>query len=72
LAFVGTASAPLSTNFYTARIDHEITKKWHSMAAIPYYQTGGLRRTGAQYDLRSGTPKATSTAPTDRDTIIAD
>ncbi len=72
LGFVGTASAPLSTNFYTARIDHEITKKWHFNGSYTYYQTkvvsGGQ---GAQYDLRSGTPKATSTAPTDRDAIIA-
>jgi hypothetical protein len=72
LGFVGTASAPLSTNFYTARLDHEITKKWHFNGSYTYYQTkvvsGGQ---GAQYDLRGGTPKATSTAPTDRDAIIA-
>jgi len=72
LGFVGTASAPLSTNFYTARFDHEITKKWHFNGSYTYYQTkvvsGGQ---GAQYDLRGGTPKATSTAPTDRDAIIA-
>ena len=72
LGFVGTAAAPLSTNFYTARFDHEITKKWHFNGSYTYYQTkvvsGGQ---GAQYDLRSGTPKATSTAPTDRDAIIA-
>src|SRR5215472_13584180 len=72
LGFVGTASAPLSTNFYTARIDHEVKKNWHFNGSYTYYQTkvvsGGQ---GAQYDLRSGTPKATSTAPTDRDAIIA-
>lgn len=72
LGFVGTASAPLTTNFYTARFDHEITKKWHFNGSYTYYQTkvvsGGQ---GAQYDLRSGTPKATSQAPTDRDAIIA-
>ena len=72
LGFVGTASAPLSTNFYTARFDHEITKNWHFNGSYVYYQTkvvsGGQ---GAQYDLRGGAPKATSTAPTDRDAIIA-
>jgi hypothetical protein len=72
LGFVGTAGAPLSTNFYTSRFDHEITKKWHFNGSYTYYQTivvsGGQ---GAQYDLRGSTPKATSTAPTDRDAIIA-
>ena len=72
LGFVGTASAPLSTNFYTARLDHEIKKNWRFNGSYTYYQTkivsGGQ---GAQYDLRSGTPKATSKAPTDRDAIIA-
>jgi Carboxypeptidase regulatory-like domain len=70
--FVGTATAPLSTNFYTARIDHEVTKKWRFNGSYTYYQTkvvsGGQN---AQYDLRSGTPQATSKAPTDRDAIIA-
>jgi hypothetical protein len=72
LGFTGTAGAPLSTNFYTTRFDHEITTKWHFNGSYTYYQTkvvsGGQ---GAQYDLRGGTPKATSTAPTDRDAIIA-
>ena len=72
LGFIGTASAPLSTNFYTGRLDHEVKKNWHFNGSYTYYQTkivsGGQ---GAQYDLRSGTPKATSTAPTDRDAIIA-
>lgn len=72
LGFRGSALTPLSTNFYTGRFDHQVTKKWQLNASYLYYQTkvvsGGQ---GAQYDLRSGTPKATSTAPTDRDAIIA-
>ena len=72
LSFTGTAVTPLKTNFYDGRIDHEITKKWHFNGSYIYYQTlvtsGGQ---GAQYDLRSGTPKATSQAPTDRDAVIA-
>ena len=72
LGFTGVGVTPLSTNFYTGRIDHEITKKWHFNGSYTYYQTlvvsGGQ---GAQYDLRGGTPKPTSTAPTDRDAVIA-
>jgi len=72
LSFTGTAVTPLKTNFYDGRIDHEITKKWHFNGSYIYYQTlvtsGGQ---GAQYDLRGGTPKATSQAPTDRDAVIA-
>lgn len=72
LGFRGTALTPLSTNFYDGRFDHEINKKWHFNGSYLYYQTkvvsGGQ---GAQYDLRGATPIATSTAPTDRDAIIA-
>lgn len=72
LGFHGTASAPLSTNFYTLRSDHQINAKWRFNGSYTYFQTkqvsGGQ---GAQYDIRGGTAKATSTAPTDRDAIIA-
>lgn len=72
LGFHGTAGTPLTNNFYTLRFDHEITKKWHFNGSYTYFQTkqisGGQ---GAQYDLRSGTAKATSNSPTDRDAIIA-
>src|SRR5229473_5909678 len=72
LGFHGTASAPLSTNFYTLRFDQQINAKWRFNGSYTYFQTkqvsGGQ---GAQYDIRGGTAKATSTAPTDRDAIIA-
>jgi hypothetical protein len=71
LNFTGTAVTPLTTNFYDGRIDHEITKKWHFNGSYLYYQT--LQTSGgqnAQYDLRGSSPKATSTAPTDRDAVI--
>jgi hypothetical protein len=72
LGFHGTALAPLSTNFYTLRFDHQINAKWRFNGSYTYFQTkqvsGGQ---GAQYDIRGGTAKATSTAPTDRDAIIA-
>jgi hypothetical protein len=72
LGFHGTASTPLSTNFYTLRLDHQINAKWRFNGSYTYFQTkqvsGGQ---GAQYDIRGGTAKATSTAPTDRDAIIA-
>jgi hypothetical protein len=71
LSFTGTAVTPLSTNFYDGRIDWEINKKWHFNGSYIYYQT--LQTSGgqnAQYDLRSGTPKATSQNPTDRDAVI--
>ncbi len=72
VGFHGTASAPLSTNFYTSRFDHQINSKWRFNGSYTYFQTkqvsGGQ---GAQYDIRGGAAKATSTAPTDRDAIIA-
>ena len=72
LGFHGTASTPLSTNFYTLRFDQQINAKWRFNGSYTYFQTkqvsGGQ---GAQYDIRGGTAKATSTAPTDRDAIIA-
>ena len=72
LGFHGTALTPLSTNFYTLRFDHQINSKWRFNGSYTYFQTkqvsGGQN---AQYDIRGGTAKATSTAPTDRDAIIA-
>src|SRR5437899_1490452 len=72
IGFRGTAATPLSNNFYTLRLDHEINSKWHFNGSYIYFQThqvsGGQN---AQYDLRGSTPKATSTSPTDRDAAIA-
>ena len=72
LGFHGTAATPLSTNFYTLRFDHQISKKWRFNGSYTYYQTAQVSGgQGAQYDIRGGTTKAVSTSPTDRDAIIA-
>lgn len=70
--FHGTASAPLSNNFYTLRFDQQIRPKWRFNGSYTYFQTtqvsGGQN---AQYDIRGGIVKAVSKSPTDRDAIIA-
>jgi carboxypeptidase family protein len=72
LGFHGTASAPLSNNFYTFRFDQQIRPKWRFNGSYTYFQTAQVSGgQGAQYDIRGGIVKAVSKSPTDRDAIIA-
>jgi len=67
--FTSNARTPINNDFYNLRLDHDVTKNWHSNVAYRYF--GQSQLTFNQVDITGGDAKSVRPTPVRQNMLIA-